>query len=77
MSYRLSHHQLSMLSHLDLPVDAHYRSSFFVDSSRFVWYPLPLCLSSISAHCTAGLLRTLTLYSPSLDRVELAAPPGL
>ena len=36
MSYRHSHHQLSVLTHLDLPVEAHCRSSFFVDSSRLV-----------------------------------------
>ena len=71
------HRQLSVLTHLDLPVEAHCRSSFFVDSSRLVSYPLPLRLSSVSSRCTAGLLLILTLYSPFLDRVELAAPPGL
>ena len=78
MSYQHSHRQLSVLTHLDLPVEAHCWSSFFVDSNRLVQYPLPLSLSSVSSRCwaAAGLLLTLTLYSPFLDRVELAAPPG-
>ena len=50
------HRQLSVLTHLDLPVEAHCRCSFFVDSSRLVSYPLPLCLSSVSSalHCWAA-----------------------
>ena len=71
------HRQLAPLTHLDLPVEAHCPGSFFVDSSRLVSYPLPLCLSSLSSRCTAGLLLTLTLCSPSLNRVKLAALPGL
>ena len=61
--------QLSVLTHLDLPVEAHCRSSFFVDSSSLVSYPLPLCLSSLSfaQHCWAAA---------DLDAVLAVSGPG-
>ena len=48
---------------------------FFVDSSRLVQYPLPLC-ASVSSHCTAGLLLNLMPKLVLLGLVEFAAPPG-
>ena len=60
MSYQLSHRQLSVLTHLKLPVEAHCRSSFFVDSVLCRIH----CLC-VSSRCTAGLLLTLTLCTLS------------
>ena len=76
MSYHHSHRQLSVLTHLDLPVEAHCRSSFLVDSSRLVQYPLPLC-ASVSSHCTAWLLLNLMSKLVLLGLVEFVVPPGL
>ena len=61
------HRQLAPLTHLGLRVDDHCRSSFFVDSSRFVWYPLSLCLVSLfTLHCWAAAdLDTVLVISGS------------
>ena len=59
MSYQHFHRRLSVPTHLDLPVEAHCRSSFF-DSSRLS-YPLPLCLFALDCWAAADLDAVLTL----------------
>ena len=70
--------RLALPTHLELRLETCCRSSFFVDSSRRVQYPLPLCVFCHSLHTALlGCLLTLTLFPSLLDLVELAAPPGL
>ena len=74
------HRQLTLLTHLEHSVEGHCdrcRSSFFVDSSRRLYCPLSLCLSSVPSRSTTGLLLTLSMCSLLLDLVELAATPRL
>ena len=73
--------QFSPLTHLELRVEVHCRSSFFVDSSRLIECPLSLGQFSVESHqfhsrCIAGLLLTWYLVV-ILGLVELTAPPGL
>ena len=63
--------RLALPTHLELRLEACCRSSF-VDSSRRVSYPLPLCVFCHSLHAALlGCLLTSTLFSSLLDLVGL------